>query len=150
MSKKLDFVMDVKEVRRLNLEYLIASAGSVKRIAEILGSNASYISQVRNGNANKTMGDSTARRLEKAFGKPHGWMDKLQFDDNENYEKLNDEELLTLSVRTVINQLIAAGIYEPKKSIDIDAVSSLIVTEYKRLLGDKSIKPTGVDGRNQA
>ena len=46
MSKKLDFVMDVKEVRRLNLEYLIASAGSVKRIAEILGSNASYISQV--------------------------------------------------------------------------------------------------------
>lgn len=150
MRKKLDFLMDVKEVRRLNLEYLIASVGSIKKIADLLDSNQSYISQIKNNNGNKTMGDSMARRLEKAFNKPHGWMDKLQFTEGEDYTRLNNEELLTLAVKKVINQLISAGIYEPKKAIDADIVSSLIVTEYEDLLGQKEVTRNNAGENHQA
>lgn len=150
MTRKLEFIMDVKEVRRLNLEYLIASVGSIKKIAEIIESDANYISQIKNGNGNKTMGDKFARKIEKAFNKPHGWMDKLQFMESKDYSTLNDEELLTVAVKTVINQLVAAGIYLPQKSIDSAAVSSLIVSEYKQLICDKKSTPGAQNDSYQA
>lgn len=142
MSKKLEFVMDVKEIRRLNLEYLIASVGSIKKLADIVDSDPNYVSQIKNKNANKTMGDRFARKIEKSFQKPHGWMDKLQFVESGDYTRLNDEELLTAAVQSVINELISAGIYEPKKSIHAEAVASLIVTKYKVLIGNKATTQT--------
>ena len=78
MNKRLEFIMDVKEVRRLNLEYLIAVIGSIKALSDLVDTDANYISQLKNGNSNKKMGDKFARKLEKAFEKPVGWMDKLQ------------------------------------------------------------------------
>lgn len=129
--------MDVKEVRRLNLEYLIAVVGSTKALSDMVDTDPNYISQIKNGNSNKKMGDRFARKLEAAFNKPEGWMDQLQIANEKKAGNLTDEMLLNLAVKHVINQLIAAGIYEPKKSIDSEAVTSLIVTEYKKLSNKK-------------
>ncbi|TKB03931.1 hypothetical protein E5672_07530 [Alteromonas portus] len=150
MNKRLEFIMDVKEVRRLNLEYLIAVIGSIKALSDLVDTDANYISQLKNGNSNKKMGDKFARKLEKAFEKPVGWMDKLQVSKDDNVGHLNDEDLLTLAVKNVINQLIAAGIYEPKKSIDSEAVTSLIITEYKNLINIKDAKRSGGNESHQA
>ena len=150
MNKRLEFIMDVKEVRRLNLEYLIAVIGSIKAFSDLVDTDANYISQLKNGNSNKKMGDKFARKLEKAFEKPVGWMDKLQVSKDDNVGHLNDEDLLTLAVKNVINQLIAAGIYEPKKSIDSEAVTSLIITEYKNLINSKDAKRSGGNESHQA
>ncbi|VEL96976.1 hypothetical protein ALT761_01975 [Alteromonas sp. 76-1] len=150
MSRKLEFIMDVKEVRRLNLEYLIAAVGSIKALADAVYTDPNYISQIKNGNSGKKMGDKFARKLESAFSKPIGWMDKLQVSKDDSIGQLNDEGLLSLAVKNVINQLIAAGIYEPKKSIDSEAVTSLIVTEYKSLISDKDATRTGVGDNHQA
>lgn len=149
MNKRLEFIMDVKEVRRLNLEYLIAVIGSIKALSDLVDTDANYISQLKNGNSNKKMGDKFARKLEKAFEKPVGWMDKLQVSKDDNVGHLNDEDLLTLAVKNVINQLIAAGIYEPKKSIDSEAVTSLIITEYKNLINSKDAKRSGGNESHQ-
>jgi transcriptional regulator with XRE-family HTH domain len=66
----------IKEVRRENLEALIASHGSIRALADAAGANAAHISQIRNGI--RSMGDSFARALERELGLEHGWLDSPQ------------------------------------------------------------------------
>lgn len=69
--------MNNKAIRRANLIALIETEGEIQRLAGRFGMNASYMSQIKNGT--RQMGDSFARRIEKALGKPEGWMDIPQF-----------------------------------------------------------------------
>ena len=70
-----------EQVRLNNLEILIAEAGSAAKLAQRVGTSASYLSQVRrqmrsqNGTP-RGLGDELAAKLEKGFGKPDGWMDE--------------------------------------------------------------------------
>lgn len=69
------------EIRRENLERLIAEFGKIETIADLTGMNSSYISQIRTQSPNsktkklRVMGDTMARRLETGVGKEIGWMD---------------------------------------------------------------------------
>lgn len=68
--------------RRANLERLISELGSIEALAVRADSTAVYLSQVRNQAPDsktgrpRSMGDQMARRLERACGKPAGWMDQ--------------------------------------------------------------------------
>ena len=69
-------------VRLYNLERLITEAGSARKLAQLAGSSGSYLSQIRNrhlsaAGAPRSIGDDLATRLEKAMGKPNGWMDEF-------------------------------------------------------------------------
>lgn len=69
------------EIRRANLNLLIAQAGSSAALADRSDASASYLSQVKNGTRSKdgtqrNLGPKLARRLEAAMRKPTGWMDK--------------------------------------------------------------------------
>ena len=69
-----------------NLERLIAEAGSAGRLAQLAGSSGSYLSQVRNqrrsaAGSPRGIGDDLTARLEKAMGKPDGWMDEFHAGD---------------------------------------------------------------------
>lgn len=66
-------IMNIKTIRAKNLESLIAESESVKACAAKIGVDPSYISQIRSGL--KNIGHQVARRCEKAWGKPEGWMD---------------------------------------------------------------------------
>jgi len=70
-----------EHVRLLNLELLIAEAGSAAKLARMVGTNSSYLSQVRNQMPTKKgtprgVGDDLAVKLESGMGKPVGWMDE--------------------------------------------------------------------------
>jgi SOS-response transcriptional repressor LexA len=70
--------MDSKEIRMLNLELLITEAGSKAELSRRMKKRANYLNQIHPPKPGKrAMGDSTARRLEAAMRKPHGWMDIL-------------------------------------------------------------------------
>lgn len=76
--------MDMKQIRRANLRRLITEAGSVKEVAESAGTDPNYLSALASDNPPKTqsgrprgVGDALARKLEKAAGKPPGWLDSL-------------------------------------------------------------------------
>ena len=61
-------------VRLDNLLRLVDEAGSAEKLARRTGSNAAYLSQIRT--RRRRMGDAVAAKLERATGKPPGWMDQ--------------------------------------------------------------------------
>lgn len=78
-------LMDVKTTRRRNLRQLImeeAKAGQAHgaqaRVAERIGTNPAYLSQILSEKTKAELGDRLARQIEQAFGKDHGWMDVPQ------------------------------------------------------------------------
>jgi len=74
-----------EHIRIQNLELLIAEAGSAAKLARIVGTNSSYLSQVRNQMPTKKgtprgVGNDLAEKLERGMGKAAGWMDELHED----------------------------------------------------------------------
>jgi len=68
------------EIRLSNFRLLLAEAGSAASLARLTGVPAAYISQIKNGIPNesgkpRTIGDDTARKMERGMGKKEGWMD---------------------------------------------------------------------------
>lgn len=72
----------VSEIRLINLESLVAEAGTADALAEKSGVSSVYISQIRSravdrktGRA-RNLGSAAARKLEAGMGKEEGWMDR--------------------------------------------------------------------------
>jgi SOS-response transcriptional repressor LexA len=70
-----------EQIRLKNLEFLIVEAGSATKLAQIVGTNSSYISQVRRQMPTKKgtprgIGDDLAGKLEQGMAKHEGWMDE--------------------------------------------------------------------------
>jgi SOS-response transcriptional repressor LexA len=68
-------------IRLRNLELLILEAGTAAQLARIVGTNSSYLSQVRRQTPTRKgtprrVGDDLAEKLERGMGKPAGWMDE--------------------------------------------------------------------------
>lgn len=72
----------VKEIRLENARLLVREAGGQKGMIEKTGRSQSQISQLMGDNAEKPIGDSIARSLEKACGKPRGWLDQDHAERN--------------------------------------------------------------------
>jgi SOS-response transcriptional repressor LexA len=70
-----------EHIRLQNLEQLITEAGSAVKLARLVGTNSSYLSQLRNRMPTKKgtprrVGDDLAVKLERGMSKPVGWMDE--------------------------------------------------------------------------
>ena len=75
-----------EQIRLKNLELLIVEASSAVKLAQIVGTNSSYISQVRRQMTTKKgtprgIGDDLAGKLEQGMGKHEGWMDEPHQDE---------------------------------------------------------------------
>lgn len=76
MKKRLN------QIRLRNLERLIAEAGSAAQLARVCNTSSSYLSQLRHQTLGergtpRSIGDELTEKLERAMGKPQGWMDTL-------------------------------------------------------------------------
>jgi SOS-response transcriptional repressor LexA len=72
--------MDVRQTRRNNLAALLAARGARKALAEAVDSDPAYLSQLLSPRIKADMGHDLARRIERALGKPPGWMDQPHDD----------------------------------------------------------------------
>ncbi|UTW44814.1 hypothetical protein KFE80_10480 [bacterium SCSIO 12696] len=74
--------MTVQEIRYQKLQELLEHCqGNQAMLARQAGTNAAYISQIINrtplpSGKLRNVGERLARKLERAFHKPHGWMDE--------------------------------------------------------------------------
>jgi hypothetical protein len=77
-----DYMKTTFEIHKENLEALVEEFDSVTAVAKMIGCSDSQYSQWLNGSTNSGTGKprgmrpSSARRIEKACGKPSGWMDR--------------------------------------------------------------------------
>lgn len=68
--------MDVYHIRRENLRRLIEATGGSGNLARILGhSNSSFLAHLAGPNPSRSVTEKVARHVEKAVGKPSGWLD---------------------------------------------------------------------------
>lgn len=63
------------KIRRENLEAAIKIAGSAAKLSRKTGISASEISQMRNIEHQRNVGDLAAEKIEEALELSHGWMD---------------------------------------------------------------------------
>jgi len=75
-----------EQIRLKNLELLITEAGSAANLAQLVGTNSSYLSQVRRRLPTKKgtprgIGDDLAGKLEQGMGKHEGWLDEPHGDE---------------------------------------------------------------------
>ncbi|MDG4811909.1 hypothetical protein P8629_02715 [Hydrogenovibrio sp. 3SP14C1] len=144
--------MDISQIRLQNLEALIIEHGSAAFIADKIGSDASVISVIRSEKyPEKNMGKNIARRIEKEFKLPDGWMDKDHTIENKTFlssgtvqsepgEYLNSSPLFALtseSKKSLIQEII--------KAIENNEISDEQADAFRALL--KSISPQKQDGR---
>lgn len=77
-----DYMKTTFEIHKENLEALVEEFDSVTAVAKMIGCSDSQYSQWLNGSTNSGTGKprgmrpASARRIEKACGKPSGWMDR--------------------------------------------------------------------------
>jgi hypothetical protein len=137
----------IEEIRRDNLRHLRDELGSVKRLVEVTGKSQSQISQWLNASAHsatgkpRVMSSGACREIEKATGRPDGWMDvehapltlvesteagalrKMLNDTSSEIRLLSvyrlansdQRELIDGAVRLVIEQLDIAGLLSIRK-----------------------------------
>lgn len=82
--------MEIKAIRRKNMLALVAQHGTMDKLAELVGTSPSVLSQIKIGARN--MGHDLARRFEANLKKPDGWMDAPHND------KVVEEPLALYSV----------------------------------------------------
>jgi hypothetical protein len=100
-------VRTIDEIRHTNLLLLLAELaakhgehGAVQRLAAAMGRSHSQLSQLKTRAPHsktgkpRNIGSATARLMESAAGKPHGWMDTEHADDT--------------SMQAMLERLIAA------------------------------------------
>jgi len=73
--------MDINEVRLHNMMLLVKEAGSQAKFAESVGVNPGEISHIKNPNHDRNIGSSLARKFERVYKKPFGWMDSTLKSD---------------------------------------------------------------------
>lgn len=77
--------MEVRTKRKLRLLELIEleggrRRGGVKKVAEKVGTDPAYLSQLVSDRTTANMGDNVARRIELAYNKSVGWIDTYYSD----------------------------------------------------------------------
>jgi len=108
----------IKELRIERLLKMIEIAGSQAKLSELSGISESQISQMKNKEHPRAIGDKAANKLELALGLPLNWMDA-----NEAHVEVNSETqefINTLSMatgqdnKTIIKNIFLRGLKDPK------------------------------------
>lgn len=99
--------MNIQEIRLKNLAILVKEFGAISALAKACGTPPNYLSQILNGVESspgrpRGVGHILAEKLELAAGKPRGWIDSNNHDNNAGakiaaiYNELPDEMKLNL------------------------------------------------------
>jgi phage repressor protein C with HTH and peptisase S24 domain len=105
--------MDIKEIRRHNLQLLSSEFNTMEEFAAACGyEDGNYCRQLATGH--RKMGDKTARKIEAARNRPVGWMDQLHDDrttllvrrDATVYDVSDGPEMLPARLTPIVGEVM--------------------------------------------
>ena len=76
--------MDINEIRRLNARALARLSGSNAAFGRAIGKSPAQVNNWIGKNPIKNIGSDSARHIEQAYDKYHGWLDTLQSQTDSN------------------------------------------------------------------
>jgi hypothetical protein len=76
--------MTVGEIRKRNLQMLVAQAEGTSALAKQVERDPKYIAQLVSRVTKKPIGGRICRHIEKALGKPVGWLDRPQWPSEDD------------------------------------------------------------------
>lgn len=113
--------MDSKTIRYKNTRLLVEQIGGVSNFSEKINKGQSQTSQFAGTNPIKGIGNKVAREIEKAFGKPHGWLDQLQKEVEEQIPKENAIDKLSITGGLIpIISWVQASTWNSKDFINLE------------------------------
>jgi len=117
--------MDVVEIRRRNLAYIVESeyGGVARQFGLDVGLDSSYVSRIFSDKpaSRRSVGNKLARKLEKSLGKPKGWLDRPQW-----VSATSSDEILIEIIQSVENFTKDIELDPEKKAELIAALYRLI------------------------
>lgn len=92
--------MHTNEIRRKQLQKLIAQQGSSRKLSQLLGySNASFLTQMAGPSPTRDVTEKTARKIEQTLGLPEKWLDSSEdASDQSSRLAFNVTEALALAL----------------------------------------------------
>ncbi|HDS1303543.1 TPA: hypothetical protein QEK28_000341 [Stenotrophomonas maltophilia] len=139
--------MDAITARHLNLQALVATLkpqlGTQKAIAIHLDMAPSYLNQLLSG---KKLGDDAARKIERAAGLSHGWLDQPRSEDAAadaaaagSQDLRIDPEIIASAIRLV--RLTFANLGIDDFSNEDDGTPLAYAYEYLYQRGEATVTP---------
>jgi len=136
---------DIKEIRLKNLLNLIKQEGSQIAFSRKVDIDSSHISQIKNPNNKKNLGEKLARKIEASLNLPIGWMDR-------DHTNLPIKDAIPVTYKVPILDYIQAGNFT---NIDYDGIEPVggwdMVTEdlkdtFALIIRGDSMEPTLKEG----
>ncbi|WHI52689.1 hypothetical protein P3339_07995 [Microbulbifer sp. MLAF003] len=102
--------MTIHEIRRMNARYLVTKFRNQGAFAEAADISRSQLSQRIGPNPTENIGDSIARRMEKAAEKKEGWLDRTHPEvtgeqQSPSFEEGINQDELMVAVQAVWDAL---------------------------------------------
>lgn len=138
------------QIRLVNVRILINEAGSPTQAARQLEMDTSQLSQIAGRNPTRNIGPVMARRIERAFSKPKGWLDVFHaVQDRALYDLDGGPELR--SEVPLISWVQAGNWREVVDNLQAGAAERWIPTTERvgkhsyalRVIGDSMFNPRG-------
>ncbi len=137
--------MNVKDKRKSNLKLLIAEYDTIRALAETVGTDASYLSQITSPKGTRNVGDSLARTLERGTGKPDGWMD--EFHEEEYLEHSKDRLSRLLEPAVELPGGTHGYTHVPKSSLTAGLGGSAFEVESEQIVDHMAFKTNWILGK---
>lgn len=133
--------MDSKMIRYQNTRLLVEQVGGVSNFADKIGKGQSQTSQFAGSTPIKGIGNKVAREIEKAFDKPHGWLDLPQTNyliNSNKEESINFKHSNLLDLFQKIDKLRNEEILSFNDIEDIDIIFNNAIRTINEII-DKRI-----------
>jgi hypothetical protein len=69
-------IEDIQRTRVTNLRKAMESAGDWEKLGRFIGQNPVFLKQLASANAQRSIGEKLARKIEFDLGVPQGWLDQ--------------------------------------------------------------------------
>ena len=138
-SRLMRHMKKIEDIRRENLGLLRAEAGGVQRLADRLGKSQSQVSQWLNASANsgsgkpRTISTASCREIERAIGKPEGWMDMQHQEAHVALVETDDAVELRRMLRDASAEIRLLSIYRMADSDQRKLIDAAVGAVLERL-----------------
>lgn len=124
---------NLEDLRRKRAKLLARQVDGPSGFADIVGISTSYVSQIIGPHPRREIGERLARKIERAFNKPVGWLDGMSEEEDTQQKIHVDIEKLARLIHTATTMLNHHG-----AEIQEHKLAKILATAYEESTDEAS------------